>query len=333
MKILALFAGYDKDNIIDDYVVFYIEKLKKVADIIYVSDCNMNENELNKISDYCIHIINGRHEEYDFGSYKRGYIYAEQNNLLQNYDYLILCNDSVYGPLFNLNNIINKMENAQSDIWGIFKYLEDKNYKEHLQSYFISIKKEVFIQNYFKEFIYSIKKENDKRLIINKYEIGFGILLKEHNLIIKYFLDSSIKANTNDDNNVVVDNPLLAISNGFPFLKIAFFKEIPLKRIYLKDLINLVSFIKDKYNVKMIINHLNRTMSDNKSLTLRRFKVFNCSIIHKKLFNVSSMYSLYQKYQLILIFFNKIKITINVPEFISFTSYKNFNFLLKYIEK
>ncbi|KLI51916.1 glycosyl transferase family 1 [Brachyspira hyodysenteriae] len=316
MKILALFAGYDKDNIIDDYVVFYIEKLKKVADIIYVSDCNMNDNELNKISDYCIHIINGRHEEYDFGSYKRGYIYAEQNNLLQNYDYLILCNDSVYGPLFNLNKIVNNIETAQSDIWGIFKYLEDENYKEHLQSYFISI-----------------KKENDKRLIINKYEIGFGILLKEHNLIIKYFLDSSIKANTNDDNNVVVDNPLLAISNGFPFLKIAFFKEIPLKRIYLKDLINLVSFIKDKYNVKMIINHLNRTMSDNKSLTLRRFKVFNCSIIHKKLFNVSSMYSLYQKYQLILIFFNKIKITINVPEFISFTSYKNFNFLLKYIEK
>ena len=38
MKILTIFAGYDKDNIIDDYVVYYIKELKKIADIIYVAD-------------------------------------------------------------------------------------------------------------------------------------------------------------------------------------------------------------------------------------------------------------------------------------------------------
>ena len=36
VKRLAIFAGYDKDNIIDDYVVYYIKELKKIADIIYV---------------------------------------------------------------------------------------------------------------------------------------------------------------------------------------------------------------------------------------------------------------------------------------------------------
>lgn len=60
-KRIAIFAGYDKDNIIDGYVVYYIKELKKIADIIYVSDCNMLDIELEKISDYCIHIINGRH--------------------------------------------------------------------------------------------------------------------------------------------------------------------------------------------------------------------------------------------------------------------------------
>ena len=98
MKILAVFAGYDKDNIIDDYVVYYIKELKKIADIIYVSDCNMLDNELNKISEHCIHLINGHHGEYDFGSYKRGYLYAKENNILQNYNKIIFCNDSCYGP-------------------------------------------------------------------------------------------------------------------------------------------------------------------------------------------------------------------------------------------
>ena len=35
MKILAIFAGYDKDNIIDDYVLFYLKELKKYP-ILYI---------------------------------------------------------------------------------------------------------------------------------------------------------------------------------------------------------------------------------------------------------------------------------------------------------
>ena len=119
-KRLVIFAGYDKDNMIDDYVIYYIKELKKIADIIYVSDCNMLENELSKISQYCIHIINGRHGEYDFGSYKRGYFYAKEKNILKDYDYLMFINDSVYGPFFDLKEIVEKMENKNYDAWSMF---------------------------------------------------------------------------------------------------------------------------------------------------------------------------------------------------------------------
>ena len=54
MKILTIFAGYDKDNIIDDYVLFYLKELSKFSDIIYIVDCEMPETELNKIKDYTI---------------------------------------------------------------------------------------------------------------------------------------------------------------------------------------------------------------------------------------------------------------------------------------
>ena len=108
MKRLAIFAGYDKYNIIDDYVLFYLKELKKISDIIYIADCEMPETELNKIKDYTIKAISEKHREYDFGSYKRGYIYAKENNILENYDYLILCNDSVYGPFFLWKNYLIK---------------------------------------------------------------------------------------------------------------------------------------------------------------------------------------------------------------------------------
>ena len=38
MKRLAIFAHYDKDNIIDDYVIYYLKELKKSFEtIIFVS--------------------------------------------------------------------------------------------------------------------------------------------------------------------------------------------------------------------------------------------------------------------------------------------------------
>ena len=139
VKRLAIFAGYDKDNIIDDYVVYYIKELKKIADIIYVCDCNMPKSELDKIREYCIHIMNGRHGEYDFGSYKRGFWYARVTKLIFNYDYLLFCNDSVYGPFYDLKEIVESMEKKDLDAWSMFHCFSDYANLEHLQSYFISI--------------------------------------------------------------------------------------------------------------------------------------------------------------------------------------------------
>ena len=188
MKRLAIFAGYDKDNIIDDYVLFYLKELSKLSDIIYVADCEMPESELNKVKDYTIKAISERHREYDFGSYKRGYIYAKENNILENYDYLILCNDSVYGPFFNFKEIVKNMESKNTDVWGIFRYLEDKDFEEHFQSYFISMRKKIFISEWYKNFILNIKKEENKNNIIKKYEIGMSVLFTKNNCSFSSFM-------------------------------------------------------------------------------------------------------------------------------------------------
>ena len=48
-NIVAIFAHYSANNKIDDYVIYYLKQLKKIAkDIIFVSDCNVKELELEK---------------------------------------------------------------------------------------------------------------------------------------------------------------------------------------------------------------------------------------------------------------------------------------------
>ena len=46
MKRLCIFAHYDKDNLIDDYVIYYLRELKKSFNkIIFVSDSDYQKKK------------------------------------------------------------------------------------------------------------------------------------------------------------------------------------------------------------------------------------------------------------------------------------------------
>ncbi len=189
MKRTAVFAHYDKNNLIQDYVVYYLSELKKCAEkIIFVSDSDVLPVELKKIEDIVEHSIIGRHGEYDFGSYKRGFLYAKENNLLTTCEELILANDSCYAPLFPFKEMFSVMSQKTIDFWGatssdsgIKKEDEDIYCRfNHIQSYFIVFKPAVFNSDIFNNFITSVKKENTKEEIVIKYEMGMTHLLEEN---------------------------------------------------------------------------------------------------------------------------------------------------------
>lgn len=215
-KRLAVFAGYDSKKRIDDYVIYYLTELKKVADIIFVYDNVFPPQELKKVQDLTIHQICQRHGEYDFGSYKRGYFWAKDNDLLDHYDSLIFCNDSMFGPFYPLEPIFEKFEmNDRVDFWGLFCH---HGYRTPLQvqSYFMVLKKQVFSHKAFDTFMESIQKEKKKIDIICKYEVGFSqILLKQGFRADALFI--SEKNHPNERNAIKI------IETGFPFLKRALF--------------------------------------------------------------------------------------------------------------
>ena len=52
MKRICLFAGYDKNNIIHDYVVYYLKELSSVSDVYYMADNEISDEENGKILPY-----------------------------------------------------------------------------------------------------------------------------------------------------------------------------------------------------------------------------------------------------------------------------------------
>lgn len=170
-KRLFLFAGYDASGAIDEALIHYVQSLSKFGDIVLCMDSDCTAPELKKLEPYCLFASGRRHGEYDFGSYKRAYIWATSNLKLSDYDFIYLVNDSVYGPLYDLTPYFEKMESSQNDAYGIVK--NPHRTHPHIQSWFIGTRPSVFLSDWFDEFMHSIKKLPSKGDITRDYEQGF----------------------------------------------------------------------------------------------------------------------------------------------------------------
>ncbi len=279
-KRLAIFASYDGNCIVNDYVVYYLNELNKVSDIIFVADNSLNETEQEKIRPLAICIIAEHHGEYDFGSYKRGYIWAEKNNILSNYDQLIFCNDSVFGPFHSLEPILSEMkEKEEIDFWGMFM-VETKNIagnnirkKPHAQSYFIVFNHNVATSAVLKNFMHSITKLKNKNAVIEEYEIGLSQKLICEGFLCGSYMSASSNAPHRKD-------ALAIVKQGFPFLKISLFKAACLtKKSWCYNLWKYKSIIAEvapNYPLYSIENYLKRNIGEkelNKQLFKLRFRI------------------------------------------------------------
>ncbi len=179
-KRLFLFAGYDKSGVVDDALVFYVRALSEFGDVVVCMDSDCEKSELKKIQKYCVTTVAVRHGEYDFGSYKRDYLWACENLDLKKYDFLYLVNDSVYGPLYDLGDYFNKMESLNVDAFGIVKN-PHRNHP-HIQSWFVGLKPSVFCADRFDKFMRRITKLKSKGLITREYEQGLTQLVEQQNL-------------------------------------------------------------------------------------------------------------------------------------------------------
>ena len=170
-KRLFLFAGYDADGIIDSSLVLYVRALSKLGDVVLCMDSNCSKTEITKLKHLVLYVVAKRHGEYDFGSYKRAYMWAHENAKLSDYDFVYMVNDSVYGPLFPLKKYLEKMESENTDAFGMVK--NTKAAHPHIQSWFIGMRPSVFMSDWFDSFMSGIKKLESKGAITHEYEHGF----------------------------------------------------------------------------------------------------------------------------------------------------------------
>lgn len=245
IKRICLFAGYDAHGIIDEYVVKLISELSIHSDVYYLADSEIPKSELEKIKHITVNAWAFRHGEYDFGSYARLAFNLVGWNQIQQYDELLLINDSGY-LLKDLKPLFKKMDSKVCDWWGlqatkgiaatrssssnqytskipmtkvlekmIPTYEHDDCYDFLIGSYFLAFRKPTLISGgVLHTLLKSVRRERNKRNVVLRYEIGLTrkMLLAGHKPAT--FIDHLYPFHP-----IFTDIHFELISKGFPLFK------------------------------------------------------------------------------------------------------------------
>lgn len=262
MKRICLFAGYSSKGIIEDYALYYMQELSKISDVYYLADNIVMPEYIEKITPYVKGAYGYKHGKYDFGSWQE-LINIISWEKLSEYDELILTNDSVFGPLYNFKDFIERIEKDKEwDVCGINAAYDFHTW--HLSSYFLIFRKNSFLSDTFKEHINSVKKEDNVKKVIEKYEIGLSRKMTEAGFILKNAVQFR--------KNMYISWHSFVLS-GSPLIKCKIFTD---ELFFICRTLGWEKFLNKhtKYNTTLLYNYVNQFKS--------RFRVFR--LINNKSF-------------------------------------------------
>lgn len=216
-KRVAVFASCSSDSSLPPQVLPYLAGLKPLTSaIVVVCDYELAPGEREKLASFTDHVIIGRHAEYDFGSYKRGTLWARKNGLLEDADDLILCNDSCYGPVASFEPMFQAMDAHRPDFWGA---TDSHQYTYHLQSYWMVLSRPVFSSHEFQNFIEGVKKGED---VQKDYDLGLTKILLDSGFKHSVMVENTLKGVHSEEStyNDITRFPLFTLERLLPLIKV-----------------------------------------------------------------------------------------------------------------
>ncbi|MDR2601956.1 MAG: rhamnan synthesis F family protein [Spirochaetaceae bacterium] len=255
MNRILYFVHYNKYGSLAGYVLYLLKNIRSLySRIVFISNSPLSREDNDAVSEFCGLVLQRKNEGYDFSAWKEGMLNDGWDSLSQ-YDSVTLMNDTCFGPIFDLKDVYLDMEQKDSDFWGLTNHknnkdliwVNDKPIPEHIQSYFMCFKKNVFFSGAFRNFWEKVECK-DYWHVIREYEIGLTVLLRKAGFKYSVFYDT-----TAYKENVSMKQVGLCLKHKVPFIKIKSFSLFSYPRY-------IVNFIKNNtnYPVSLIHEHLNR---------------------------------------------------------------------------
>lgn len=262
MRRMCVLVVYDQEGIIDDYIFYLLDSLRaENIDVNVVVNGWLEQEYRGKLDEHAASVAVRENAGYDSWAYKYFLDKFGAEIRVANYDEIILMNDTFYGPLYPWKQLFDRMKREAVDFWGLSRseagYARGlkKNIPEHLQSYFLAIRKNMLASESFWQFWRELKRPLTYSEAIRNFEFKFTRYFREHGFRYTSYLDVMGYRALGGVNPYIVSALEIIKDYGFPIVKgkaLAANNFIEGKKAF--------DYIKSKlpYNEKLIWEHFKR---------------------------------------------------------------------------
>lgn len=205
-KRLAIFSFHDEDGIVDGYIDYLLNGLKKVIDdFVVVVNGTLSADGRDLFRKYTDNLVFRKNTGMDAWAYREGLEFVGWDNL-KNYQEVVLLNHCVMGPVYPFSEMFEKMaKNPALDFWGITRHMEVSFdpfgcsqfgcIPEHIQSSFMVYRQKLLQSRELADFWDQLPEIHDRNEYVGFYEAFFT----------KHFSDMGFRWDTYVDNTEISD--------------------------------------------------------------------------------------------------------------------------------
>ena len=262
-KKIMLYLHYDIHNIIDEHIIYQLKAYYEIGiEIIFISNSNLSNEELSKITDITHERILHHNRGYDFTAWK-DVILAKGKDFFAVYDDLIITNSTCYGPIFSFEEMFEEMDNRKSDFWGIGIRSPYLGFYYHVGSYFVSFSKKVFTSKIFWHFWETIKDQYTYWGVIRHGELRLTETLSKKFKYDAYSKLSDLRPCEklgHHENYCTSTGGYFSEKAHSPLLKVkSFYNQRENPYSHAAEIFDMFKRIESSYPIELIINHQKRT--------------------------------------------------------------------------
>lgn len=223
LRRLAIFAYFDAQGQVDDYVPYLLRAVRAFCDRqVIVVNGTLTEAGRAALCACCDDLFERPNEGFDITAYKEGFLREDAAQ----YDEVLFYNQTIFGPVCPLDEMFARMEQKDVDFWGLTRH---KGAKEaswddsvpippHIQSFFFAVRGDMLHSEAFLRYWQELPTIGSYWEAVEKHEIRFT----KHFASLGYRWDVAVNT---EDLEVLNDYPLMGMpvelleKRGCPFFK------------------------------------------------------------------------------------------------------------------
>lgn len=213
-KRICVYFIYDKDGIIDDYIIYQLKDLKENVTFLHcVINGTLTSAGKARLAAVADEVYERENKGNDIGAYKAALEYIGWDQI-EKYDEFVLMNNTCFGPVYPFREAFDWAKKQDIALWGLTydtktdwlgttNYLHYNKAKKHIQSYFLAFRKPLVGSQLLREFFREIPEDTTYIMSGCTFEYAFPGYFEEYGYKSAVYCDGE-----EDFNYPLLHNPV-----------------------------------------------------------------------------------------------------------------------------